>query len=58
VLKIIVVRRYEWRRCEQEHAHRELLVVDARCHEFIKTNLSASPYLARLYRRLVIKYLK
>jgi hypothetical protein len=51
VLKIIVVHHssYYWVECsrscsEQElHAHRELLVVDPWCHEFTRTNLSASP---------------
>jgi hypothetical protein len=44
VLKIIIVRRCEWWRSEQElHAHRELLVVDPRCHEFTRMNLSTFP---------------
>jgi hypothetical protein len=44
VLKIIVVRRCEWRRCEQElHTRQKLLVVDPRCHESIRMNFSASP---------------
>jgi hypothetical protein len=44
MLKIVVVRHCERRCSEQElHAHRELLVVDSRRHEFIRMNLSASP---------------
>jgi hypothetical protein len=44
VLKIVVARRCELRRSEQElHARRELLIVDPRYHEFTRMNLSASP---------------
>jgi hypothetical protein len=44
VLKLVVLRRCEWRRSEQKlHARRELLVVDPRCHEFTRMNLSTSP---------------
>jgi hypothetical protein len=43
-IQIIVVCRCEWWCFEQElHARRELLVVDLRCHEFTRMNLSASP---------------
>jgi hypothetical protein len=59
VLKIIIVRRYEWRCSEQElDAHWELLIIDPRCHEFTRMNLSASPYLAHIYRHLVVRYLE
>jgi hypothetical protein len=57
VLKIIIVRRYEWWRSEKElHAYQKLLVVDTRCHEFIRMNLSASLLLgaplSMSYRRI------
>jgi hypothetical protein len=43
-LKIVIVCRCEWQRSKQElHTHRELLIVDPRCHEFTRMNLSASP---------------
>jgi hypothetical protein len=44
LIQIVIVCRCEWWRFEQElHAHRGFLVVDPRCHEFIRTNLSAPP---------------
>jgi hypothetical protein len=44
LIQIVVVCCSEWQRSEQElHARRELLIVDPRCHEFTRMNLSASP---------------
>jgi hypothetical protein len=39
-------------------AHRELLVVDLWSQEFIRMNLSASPFLTRLWQYLTVRYLK
>jgi hypothetical protein len=44
LIQTVVVCHCEWWRSEHElHARRELLVVDPRCHEVTRTNLSASP---------------
>jgi hypothetical protein len=57
-LKIIVFYRHDWQCSRQElNVRQELLVVDRHRHEFTRTNLSISPFLARLYRRLIIRYL-
>jgi hypothetical protein len=58
-LKIIVFFRREWQHSEQKsHVREELLVVDPWRPEFTRMNLSASPYLACLCRRLIIGYLE
>jgi hypothetical protein len=58
-LKIVVFFCRKWQCSEQEsHVHQELLIIDPRRPESTKMNLSASPYLVRLCRRIVVRYLK
>jgi hypothetical protein len=59
LIQIVIVCRCEWWCSEQElHARRKLLVVDPRCHKFTRMILSASLYLTRLCRRLIVRYLE
>jgi hypothetical protein len=59
VLKVVVVSRCEWQHSKHEmRAHRELLVVDLWSQEFTRMNLSASPFLTRLWQYLTVRYLK
>jgi hypothetical protein len=59
VLKIVVFFRREWQHFELEsHIRQELLIVDSRRSEFNRMNLNAPPFLARLCRRLIIRYLE
>jgi hypothetical protein len=58
-LKIVVFPCHEWQRSEQEsHVRYELFIVDQCRPEFTRMNLSASCYLARLYRCIVVRYLE
>jgi hypothetical protein len=58
-LKIVVFFRHEWQRSGQKlHVRQELLVVDPRHPEFTGTNLSASPFLAYICRRFIVRYLE
>jgi hypothetical protein len=59
VLKIVVFSHREWQHSKQElHVRQELLVVDPRSHEFTRMNLSALPFLVRLCRWSVVRYLE
>jgi hypothetical protein len=58
-LKIVVFFRRQWQHSKYEsHVSHELLVVDPQHPEFTRMNLNASPYLVRLYRCRVIRYLE
>jgi hypothetical protein len=59
VLKIVVFSHREWQHSKQElHVRQELFVVDPRSHEFTRMNLSALPFLVRLCRWSVVRYLE
>jgi hypothetical protein len=59
VLKVIIFSHRECQRSEQEsHVREEPLVIDSRRSEFIRTNLSASPFLVRFYRCPIVRYLE
>jgi hypothetical protein len=59
VLKIVVFSHREWQRFELEsHAHQELLIVDPWSHESTGMDQSTPPFLARICRWSVIRYLE
>jgi hypothetical protein len=59
VLKIVVFSHRKWQCSKQEsHVRQELLVVDPWSHEFTRMNLSAFPFLVRLCRRFIVRYLE